>query len=95
MAPNREIEERAELKMMRETLPVLVQAVTDLLACLPRDSYPTERIANIEYRSIACRGAKASSLGSDIVGVRRKNNARGVGAGKIRGVQGRRLKKGR
>jgi hypothetical protein len=48
MLPDRELVDRAELKMMRETLIVLVQAITDLLACLPKDSYPIQRIARIE-----------------------------------------------
>jgi hypothetical protein len=39
---------RAELEMMREIIVVLVQAITDLFACLPKDTYATEKITRIE-----------------------------------------------
>jgi hypothetical protein len=39
---------RAELAMMREIIVVLVQAITDLFACLPRHTYATEKITRIE-----------------------------------------------
>jgi hypothetical protein len=39
---------RAELKMMREIIVVLVQAITDLFACLPKDLYAAEKVTRIE-----------------------------------------------
>jgi len=39
---------RAELKIMREIITVLVQAINDLFACLPKDLYDSEKITRIE-----------------------------------------------
>ena len=39
---------RAELRTMREIIVVLVQAITDLFDCLPKDVYATEKIVRIE-----------------------------------------------
>ena len=46
--PDDETMARAELKMMREIIVVLVQAITDLFACLPKDLYATEKVTRIE-----------------------------------------------
>jgi hypothetical protein len=50
MRLNGEVLARAELKMMRETVVVLVQAITDLFASLPKDLYAIQRVARIEAR---------------------------------------------
>ena len=44
----REIVLRAELKAMREIVVVLVQAITDLFDCLPKDLYQGEKVSRIE-----------------------------------------------
>ena len=45
---DREMIARAELKMMREIVVVLVQAINDLFDCVPKDSYAAEKIMRIE-----------------------------------------------
>jgi hypothetical protein len=49
-ASNGESMARAELKMMREVVVVLVQAIADLFASLPKDLYATEKVARIETK---------------------------------------------
>jgi len=44
----REIVLRAELNTMREIVVVLVQAITDLFDCLPKDLYQGEKVSRIE-----------------------------------------------
>jgi hypothetical protein len=46
--PDSEMIARAELKIMREIVVVLVQAINDLFDCIPKDSYATEKIKRIE-----------------------------------------------
>ena len=46
--PNGEIAARAELRVMRELVVILVQAITDLLACFPSKSRRKEQIRRIE-----------------------------------------------
>jgi hypothetical protein len=46
--PDSEMIARAELKIMREIVVVLVQAINDLFDCIPKDSYAAEKIRRIE-----------------------------------------------
>ena len=50
---------RAELRIMREIIVVLVQAITDLFACLPKESYATEKVMRIEATLARLREALA------------------------------------
>ena len=46
--PDGETIARAELRIMREIIVVLVQAITDLFDCLPKDIYATEKVMRFE-----------------------------------------------
>jgi hypothetical protein len=57
--PSGETIARAELRIMREIIVVLVQAITDLFACLPKESYATEKVMRIEATLARLREALA------------------------------------
>jgi hypothetical protein len=66
---NGEIAARAELRMTRELIVVLVQAITDLLACLPKDSRNSEQVVRIEATLDKLQGTLAErkkSWASDV-----------------------------
>jgi hypothetical protein len=50
---------RAEVNIMREIVVVLVQALTDLFECLPKDLYADEKITRIEATLAGVRVALA------------------------------------
>jgi hypothetical protein len=45
--PDGETAERAELRMMRELVVVLVQTISDLFNCLPKDVHKIEQVARV------------------------------------------------
>ena len=57
--PNSDIAARLELWTMREIVVILVQANTDLLASVPKDSRNTKQIARIEATLAKLRGMLA------------------------------------
>ena len=57
--PNSDIAARLELWTMREIVVILVQANTDLLASVPKDSHNTKQIACIEATLAKLRGMLA------------------------------------
>jgi hypothetical protein len=49
----------AELKMMRELIVILIHAITDLFACLPKELYATEKVTRVEATLAKVHGALA------------------------------------
>jgi hypothetical protein len=50
---------RAEVNIMREIVVVLVQALTDLFECLPKDLYADEKVTRVEATLVGVRIALA------------------------------------
>jgi hypothetical protein len=50
---------RAEVNVMREIVVILVQALTDLFECLPKDLYADEKVTRVEATLVGVRRALA------------------------------------
>jgi hypothetical protein len=57
--PDSDIAARVELRTMREIVLILVQAITNLLASVPKDSRNTKQVARIEATLAKLQGMLA------------------------------------